>query len=78
MNSIHQPVYLSFERKVMCCECLLYYKCKSCIKICKRQIPDTSKFIYFKYNCKDCLKTIKILLCSNCNNIKCQGNCKKI
>ncbi len=77
MSLVHHPVYLSFEKKLICCECLLYYTCKDCIRVCKRQILDTSNFVYFQYDCKGCFRRIKILLCSICNDIKCKGKCIK-
>ena len=77
MSLVHHPVYLSFEKKVVCSECLLYYTCKDCIRVCKREILDTSNFVYFQYDCRECLKRIKILLCSVCKNIKCKGKCNK-
>ena len=72
----HYPVYLPFERNLVCSECQLYYACKNCIKICSRVISDTANFVYSDYECKACCKRIKILLCCICNNIKCKG-CKK-
>lgn len=73
LNTVHYPVYLSFEEKIICCECQLYYKCKSCIKLCKRQLDYNFGFVYNDYDCKDCSNRIKILVCISCNNINCIG-----
>ena len=79
MSLIHHPVYLPFEENIVCSECLLYYKCENCIRICNRQIKNTDNFKYFNYYCDDCNKMIKILLCSICNKMSCKGgkSCKR-
>ena len=76
MSLIHHPVYLPFERKVICAECQIYYACKECIRVCRRTIPDTTNFVYSQHDCKGCFKRIKVLLCGICNNIKCKGECR--
>lgn len=75
LNMVHYPVYLSFERKIICCECQLYYNCKTCTKLCKRQLDCSFGFVYNITACKDCSNTVKVLVCSTCNNINCEG-CK--
>ena len=76
MDHYHFPIYLSFEKKIVCCECQLYYKCKSCAKLCSRQLDCDFGFVYNNHDCVSCLKRVKILVCSNCNNVNCKG-CKK-
>lgn len=77
MSLVHHPVYLPFEKNIVCSDCLLYYKCQTCIKICNRQIYNTINFKYTKFYCHECDKTIKILLCSLCNKLSCKGGrCK--
>ncbi len=72
MSLIHYPVYLPFEKNIVCSECSLYYRCEYCIKICKRQIEDTSQFVYHNH---DCSRSIKILLCNICKDLRCKGIC---
>lgn len=76
MSLIHHPVYLPFEKNLVCSDCLLYYRCKTCIKICRRQINDTTQFVYFQYDCDCCSRSIKVLLCGICKNLGCKGRCK--
>ena len=77
LNIVHYPVYLSFEKKIICCECQLYYKCKRCAKLCSRQLDCDFGFVYNNHDCEHCLKRVKILVCNNCNNVNCKG-CKNL
>ena len=77
LNIVHYPVYLSFEKKIICCECQLYYNCKRCAKLCSRQLDCDFGFVYNNHDCEHCLKRVKILVCSNCNNVNCKG-CKNL